>query len=252
MQTQDNPKSSMEEENSDAGPKEAPKKESIVKEITGDLFDAPTGSALIRKLAPQYSRNQAHWVHRRVQRQRPLGKRHCPEIPRKGMLLFYRGLQVLLLNGMTYAQYPNAYNLHEYYCRLIDQAHARRNANPEAQDDSTMPENFPLGTAQIIAPHLLDCRDGRPAHWIVCLFTSADYGKRADSTDQILENTRRALQDLKRKLGNMKRHQQNHDVSAPSELFACRFNSGLFGVPWAQTRQLVEEVGLEMTVVHPE
>lgn len=250
MQTQDNPKSSMQEENSDTGPKEAPKE--IVKEITGDLFDAPPGSALIRKLAPQYSRDQAHWVHRRVQHQRPLGKGHCPEIPRKGMLLFYHGLQVLLLNDMTYGQYPNAYNFYEQYCRLFAQAHARRNANPEAQDGRTLPADCPLGTALIIPARLMDCRDGRPAHWIICLFTSADYGQRADSTDKILENTRRALQDLKRKLQIMKRIYQNHDVPAPGELFACRFNSGLFGVPWAQTRQLVEEVGLEMTVVHPE
>jgi len=41
------------------------------------------------------------------------------------------------------------------------------------------------------------------------------------------------------------------DVEPPSELWSCRFNSGLFDVEWSRSRRLLEEAGLEVTVVRP-
>ncbi|KLJ07118.1 hypothetical protein EMPG_17388 [Blastomyces silverae] len=40
-------------------------------------------------------------------------------------------------------------------------------------------------------------------------------------------------------------------VEQPGELWGCRFNAGLFGVPWERTREVLEEAGLAMTIVRP-
>lgn len=37
----------------------------------------------------------------------------------------------------------------------------------------------------------------------------------------------------------------------PGELFACRVNAGLFAVPWRETRTVLEEMGVRVTVVRP-
>lgn len=39
--------------------------------------------------------------------------------------------------------------------------------------------------------------------------------------------------------------------SVPTSLYSCRFNSGLFAVPWERTKGLVERVALDLTVVNP-
>lgn len=36
-----------------------------------------------------------------------------------------------------------------------------------------------------------------------------------------------------------------------TELWSCRFNSGLFNVDWSRSRRVLEEAGLEVTVVRP-
>lgn len=63
----------------------------------------------------------------------------------------------------------------------------------------------------------------------------------------VLENTVTALDDLKAQLERLER-----EGEGPGELFACRFNAGLFGVPWERTREVLERSGLEVTVVRPE
>ena len=37
----------------------------------------------------------------------------------------------------------------------------------------------------------------------------------------------------------------------PGALFACRFNAGLFGVPWKETRGVLDGMGVRVTVVRP-
>lgn len=149
-------------------------------------------------------------------------------------------------------QYPAAYRIHLNHCK--DQA---RNLTihkiplSQAHDERTVSVRLPLGTAQIIPPQPSDGRPGEKGHWIICLFTSYGYGRRADPVDQIISHTYAALQDLKRQLGKLsQRHHQEAGAAAPVGLYACRFNSGLFAVPWAETRELIEDVGLEMTIVH--
>jgi hypothetical protein len=40
-------------------------------------------------------------------------------------------------------------------------------------------------------------------------------------------------------------------LDMPKDLYACRFNSGRFDVPWDRTRNLIEGAGVAMTVVYP-
>lgn len=141
---------------------------------------------------------------------------------------------------------------------------------------------FPVGTALIIPPQEEDYTPGmRPGpgkrrkrtrtsskaeevpakeettadspkkkkHWIVCLFTSWDKGRHVSTPDIILENTRWAVEDMKRQLAEL---QGDPDPARrPGQLWSCRFNSGLFGVKWEETRKVLEKSGLEITVVRP-
>jgi ADP-ribose 1''-phosphate phosphatase len=40
-------------------------------------------------------------------------------------------------------------------------------------------------------------------------------------------------------------------TEVPGEVRSCRFNSGLFNVPWNESSKLLEETGLEVMVVRP-
>jgi ADP-ribose 1''-phosphate phosphatase len=64
---------------------------------------------------------------------------------------------------------------------------------------------------------------------IICLFTSYDYGKKVDSPKQILLATESALSSLVL---------SKKDI----EIHSPKINSGLFGVPWEQTEQIIIDV----------
>ena len=55
--------------------------------------------------------------------------------------------------------------------------------------------------------------------------------------------TRKAIEDLKRQIDGMKEI---------GEVYTVRINSGLFGVEWDRTKEVLEESGVRMTVVRPE
>ncbi|KAK1230835.1 ADP-ribose 1''-phosphate phosphatase [Marasmius sp. AFHP31] len=78
------------------------------------------------------------------------------------------------------------------------------------------------------------------AHDVACLFTSKAYGKRTDTPDEILDATRKAVLDL------VRQNEGNKD------LHACRFNSGKFSVPWEDTEQILQELGVKMTIYTPQ
>lgn len=64
---------------------------------------------------------------------------------------------------------------------------------------------------------------------VVNLVTSIDYGDKKDSKDEILANTRRALDNFIWVNGGL----------FTGELHSCKFNSGLFGVPWEETEKVL-------------
>lgn len=71
---------------------------------------------------------------------------------------------------------------------------------------------------------------------IGCLFTSKNYGQHVDKPVKILENTETALLDL---------ISQNVDNK---ELHMCKINSGLFKVPWGDTKAILKELSPDFTV----
>ncbi|KAK5000391.1 ADP-ribose 1''-phosphate phosphatase [Elasticomyces elasticus] len=106
------------------------------------------------------------------------------------------------------------------------------------------------GTALLIPPHrdpsasiskVKDqCSSSKSTHYIGCLFTSAEYGRRRDKPAQILEATRPAMLDLLRAVANAQK-----DGAELSEIWMCKINSGLFAVPWQKTRALLESIEVE-------
>jgi ADP-ribose 1''-phosphate phosphatase len=151
-----------------------------------------------------------------------------------------------------HCQYPAAYRYYRNHCqtyRYGNTTHAIPNL--QAEDESTISVRLPLGTTLVIPPQPRDYRGDRVRHWIICLFTSRNYGVRVDSPDMIVNSTHAALQDLKCQLNSLRNDHQNGGSPALGNLYSCRFNSGLFGVPWEVTRGLVEDVALDMTVVYP-
>ncbi|KAI1908881.1 ADP-ribose 1''-phosphate phosphatase [Ophidiomyces ophidiicola] len=102
-------------------------------------------------------------------------------------------------------------------------------------------------------------------HWIACLFTSWHYGSKKGMPDEVLENTALALEDLKRQLEELPLREKNETggypadeegdngklEEKPTELWSCRLNAGLFGVPWASTKEIIDELGLFITVIIP-
>ncbi|KXL50031.1 hypothetical protein M433DRAFT_4314 [Acidomyces richmondensis BFW] len=128
-------------------------------------------------------------------------------------------------------RYPGAYK--EYA------AHCKKN----------MAEDL-IGTCFLIPP--LEPEDEwRPKHYIGCLFTSRRYGRSKDNADAILEATTAAMQAL---LNHLKKWHakpaSTHGTGqpgAPAELFMCRINSGKFGVPWARSKAVLENLEIDGT-----
>lgn len=109
----------------------------------------------------------------------------------------------------------------------------------------------PQGTALIIPPKPKDYKSGSKKHWIICLFTSRGFGRQVSPPDLIVNSTHSALEDLKNQLERRDRLHRESGWEKPGKLFSCRFNSGLFGVPWERTRKLLDDAGLDVAVVYP-
>ena len=100
--------------------------------------------------------------------------------------------------------------------------------------------------------------------WVACLFTSEGYGRRTkdhpgrSSVADITKYTETALRDLRRQLEYYRHLTPSPGESKPDikELWACKFNSGFFGVDWAVSEQVLQEVfsgwNGEMKIVSPE
>ncbi|MCJ1284846.1 ADP-ribose 1''-phosphate phosphatase [Xylographa opegraphella] len=104
-----------------------------------------------------------------------------------------------------------------------------------------------LGTALLIPPQKDDLTStADEGHWIACLFTSVDYGKKVSSALVILESTKKAMADLQRKMKFRKAQDQKI-----GDMWAVKINSGKFGVPWDRTKRILEQCGMDIKVVVP-
>lgn len=75
---------------------------------------------------------------------------------------------------------------------------------------------------------------------IGCLFTSTNYGDKKDSPETILKNTRSALEMM-----------FSTFFQREEEIHSCKFNSGLFNVPWEETEKILVEVMDEVGYTKP-
>ncbi|KAL8892782.1 MAG: hypothetical protein Q9215_000374 [Flavoplaca cf. flavocitrina] len=117
-------------------------------------------------------------------------------------------------------------------------------------------------------------------YWIACLFTSSGYGKNVDTPSAILDATKRATADLREQIRERRiRIQQNEqmkeryekslqqngdhvdtrrllaiceeETEVMGECYSVRINSGLFGVPWVETKRVLNGGLLDMVIVRP-
>ncbi|PWY95335.1 phosphatase [Aspergillus sclerotioniger CBS 115572] len=137
-------------------------------------------------------------------------------------------------------RYPAAYEIYRSHCRRCSSA---PRYNTVLIDGGARKIRVPEGTALIIPPQKKDYEAGiSKRHWIICLFTSRGFGRMVSPEDTILENTGLAVADMQRQLDQLE---------GLSELWSCQFNSGLFGVEWARSKEILKSSGLKVTVVKP-
>ena len=81
---------------------------------------------------------------------------------------------------------------------------------------------------------------------ITSLITSEGYGKDVSDAATILENTAKGIEALKATIDYFK----ERDLPV-GDVWAVKINSGLFGVPWKQTKKVLEQGKIDMVVVTP-
>ena len=87
-----------------------------------------------------------------------------------------------------------------------------------------------------------DSKDGpRARRYIASLITSLDYGKYVDTPAEIIENTHKAFQSLKDQILGINANNATKGIDSIDEVWAVRLNSGLFKVPWEETKAILEE-----------
>ncbi|KAF7172534.1 hypothetical protein CNMCM5623_004726 [Aspergillus felis] len=151
-------------------------------------------------------------------------------------------------------KYPAAFAIYRSHCQNL-QFSPRYRLEPaprseESHARSSRNVRLPEGTALIIPPQKSDSEANGKKHWIICLFTSRGFGRAVSPPDAIIKNTELAVADMKRQLAELQADHSSQEVSV-GELWSCRFNSGLFGVAWERSRRVLEDAGLEVTVVRP-
>lgn len=116
-------------------------------------------------------------------------------------------------------KYPKSFDLYNKHCKSFS-------------DDDL------IGSAQIIDTTELKNIPGKPRK-IINLFTSKAFGMYKDFPDEILENTRSALDYLWHQFVDLQ-----HLTNTKGEeinIWSNKFNSGLFDVPWEDTEKVLLE-----------
>lgn len=85
-------------------------------------------------------------------------------------------------------------------------------------------------------------------HWIVCLFTSRNYGRWVSRPDIILESSVHAIRDMRRQLEKLYAEDEGEDWHG--KVYSCQFNSGMFSVPWEESRMVLERELADMKAVN--
>ncbi|KAG5300434.1 ADP-ribose 1''-phosphate phosphatase [Histoplasma ohiense] len=250
---------------------------SIITEIQGDLFDAPEGAALIHACNCQgsWGKGIAATFKEKYPAAYRIFRSHCRQY-----------LSHPQTQTQTSRQQSRILKLPEGTALIIPPQPADYQLQPQPQSQTPPLSNRGRGRGRGRAGGgALHSSSGltalsRPAgkkHWIICLFTSWHYGRWSRSPpDIILENTMSAMADLKRQIAAAAAVAATAASSTTSpaattttttttaltatrgceeaqlgELWGCRLNAGLFGVPWERTKAVLEEAGLAVTIVRP-
>jgi ADP-ribose 1''-phosphate phosphatase len=112
--------------------------------------------------------------------------------------------------------YPNAFKVYQAHCK------------------SSSPKEL-LGTALLIPP----CENSGPRHWVGCLFTSRQVGRRKDTPSRIIQATKPAMEQMLECI-------TNEGKEKISSIFMCKINSGLFNVPWEQSKAIIECLSVDL------
>jgi len=115
--------------------------------------------------------------------------------------------------------YPEAFASNEAYCK-------------------SRPSGEIPGTALLIPP--ADNLSVDQRHFVGCLFTSLSMGRAKDKPATILANIGPAVNDLLRQVAEW--NADEHYESKVDLIWMCRINSGLFNVPWEDTKRVLETV----------
>lgn len=107
-------------------------------------------------------------------------------------------------------RYPRAYEAYSVHC------------------EANTPDSL-IGTALLIPPSEAKGR----RHYVGCLFTSKRFGRARDKPDVILGYTTPAMEDL------ISAVVKDGGVEA---IRMCQINSGLFGVPWEDSKALIAQM----------
>ncbi|CAG7978996.1 unnamed protein product [Penicillium salamii] len=207
-----------------------------VHESPADLFAAPNGSALIRMEYFSAMPNLSfHFTD-------SIASDACNCMGRWGS-----GIATVFRDN-----YPAAFDIYARNCRYYNN-NIREHMIEDIRLGNLSQEHpmrlvrQPLGTALVIPPQNTDIEIHGRRHWVVCLFVSRWYGSRRDSQADIRNYAYAALRDLAQQITEL-RIIADEDSEWPRFLFSNQFCSGLFRVPWEETRQLINEVGLHITV----
>ncbi|RMJ23915.1 hypothetical protein PHISP_05222 [Aspergillus sp. HF37] len=157
-------------------------------------------------------------------------------------------------------RYPEAYRIYRQFCQdcLKGPTYKPAPLTPEQKnkgDTTNAPAlQKPEGECLLIPPQLNDTDRNGYRHWIACLFTKAAPG-RIGVRGRILVNTGLAVEDMMRQIEAVRArddmaHVSVHDAP-PGELWSCRLNAGLFAVKWSYTKEVLEQAGIDVVVVHP-
>jgi len=92
------------------------------------------------------------------------------------------------------------------------------------------------GTALLIPPAEEVSEGDR--HLVGCLFTSLSKGRSKDKPAEIVRYTETAMKDLLRQISA---YHESHE-SKIEQIWMCKINSGLFGVPWEDSKAALERV----------
>lgn len=87
--------------------------------------------------------------------------------------------------------------------------------------------------------------------YVASLITSYHYGRQVDPPDEILAHTAKALESYETQIRLIKEQNRRSNLDPVGDVWAVKFNSGLFKVPWEQTKAIIEASKIKMMVLEP-